>query len=126
MNIERDQFLTIQMGECWHERVCVESGPMFSIFRCANCNAKWGNSYTKDNEYSELINNDFSTWNGFGKLWNWCKEQKVINVWTGKKDFSMIEMIMRNGEFGHDLSLINPDKFANAVYDFLKGESNEI
>lgn len=56
----------------------------------------------------ESTTTDFSTWAGFGKLWTWAQQQE----WW--KSFSAYL-------FGWgDLSIINPDRFANAVYDFLK------
>lgn len=125
MNIERDKFLTEYIGECWHERVCIGSGLMFSTYACASCGASWGDTFTKDikHSYPKLINNNFSTWDNFGKLWNWVYDKKVLNICSGKEDFPMIHIIMRNCEFGHDLSLINPDKFADALYEYLKDKT---
>lgn len=95
-NIERDKFLTEAMGECWHQW-CTKSS--FSGF-CDKCQT----------QIVDKTQNDFSTWEGFGKLWEWAQKQ------DGWRDFIAYE-------FGWgDFSIIDPDKFANAVYKFLKNK----
>jgi hypothetical protein len=85
---KRDKFLTLAIGECWHETT------------------------------------SFSTWDRFGKLLEWfsnkCKsddkffsdfeEQNYHNSW-----------IECTGPYVYMFDL-NPDKFANAVYEYLKGK----
>lgn len=57
---------------------------------------------------------DFSTWFGFGELWEWSKEQD----WC--KEFRQIYLNKAASEGVIVAFLINPDRFANAVYEFLK------
>lgn len=56
--------------------------------------------------------NDFSTWEGFGKLWEWCKQQS----WLGNFEYNYggIKCIGVFADY-----MINPDKFADAVYNYL-------
>ena len=92
MNIERDKFLTEAMGECWHERRFPNQ---------CSCGKKL---------HSGAIitgNNDFSTWDCFGKLWNWSHKQE----WWALFRINYVEVID---------SYIHPDRFADAVYEFLK------
>lgn len=109
MNIERNIFLTEVLGQCWHEY----NRPAFLGDQCIKCK----NVFLGTSNAAQL---DFSSWEGFGKLWEWIQIQFIINIGTGKKDFPMIQDIMRINEFGHNLSLVNPDKFADAVYEYLK------
>jgi hypothetical protein len=101
MAIERDKFLAEAMGECWHEDISDEN------FNCMKCGGMW------TPEFGSFF---FSTWEGFGKLWSWAKEQKWWDkfedlIFYGKADPC-------GGWF--DTSLIHPDRFADAVYQFLK------
>jgi hypothetical protein len=100
---ERDKYLTEAMGEeCWHEWVyCGESKAI-----CTQCNTDY--TISKDR-------NDFSTWEGFGKLWEFCKKQEwyynfLKTVCPYKTDYPSVI---------HE-DYIHPDRFADAVYEFLK------
>ncbi len=81
MNTERDKFLTEAMGEC---EKCGDTCP----FSCQ----------------------DFSTWNGFGKL----VESKNIRLEVGAHFYRILGEI-----FSESFDNI-PDRFADAVYAFLK------
>lgn len=84
MNTERDKFLTEAMGllERWHDGDFIRTG--------------------------NSIN--FSTWQGFGELWEWSKKQEWwYEFWKIDFGISIIKC-----------ELINPNNFANAVYNFLK------
>lgn len=101
---ERDKFLTEAMGECWHEW----EGHWTDYKKCLNCktydklrNARWKN-------------NNFSTPDGFFKLWNWVNAQDWI------EDF---EYKIGQGERGwYYKTSINPDNYANEVYEYLNKE----
>lgn len=107
---DRDKFLTEAMGECWHSW-------SYSDRRCLKCNL----SYTiihvgfhiapKDGGYI-----DFSTWEGFGKLWAWAIGQK----WWDNFRWD----IAKSPPHWIPQKIINPDNFANAIYGFLK-ENNK-
>lgn len=91
---ERDKFLTETMGLCWHESKQFIWGS--AVWKeCTKCKTK-----------KKLKNNNFSTWEGFGKLYEWL-------IWSKYGD-----------EFLNDYFLfpthMNPDNFANAVYEYLK------
>ena len=110
MTTERDKFLTEAMGECWHEKVHGNTGPL--IWSKCSCGA---NLVCRD------CNPNFSTWTSFGKLWEWAIDQE----WWNKFEFSEYAGHNRNDEFGATLKdilqgLINPDRFATAVCEFLK------
>jgi hypothetical protein len=94
-NIERDKFLTEMMGECWHEQGKANyAGGMFLFWTCAKCKEGF--------KKSDI--NDFSAWEGFGKLWEFAIKQ---DWWQGFLNKQTTE-------------IINPDRFSNAVYEFLK------
>jgi hypothetical protein len=56
---------------------------------------------------------NFSTWEDFGGLWTWAKEQEWWNNFLTGTNWDFI------------VELINPDKFANALYEFLKERHEE-
>lgn len=110
MNTERDKFLTEAMGECWHEYetrdIFIDSFFGSHLYNfCTKCNIT-------DKDAKPYTN--FSTWDSFGKLYSWCKEQEW---WT-------MFCYYRFGDgnyIGYKVfEFIDPDKFANTVYEFLK------
>jgi len=61
---------------------------------------------------------DFSTWEGFGKLWEWVIRQKFIQDFIDYSEFN-------DGKLGHKIwlqELINPDRFADTVAKYLGWE----
>lgn len=95
MNKERDKFLTEAMGECYHERSCY--GP------CRFCGAH------------NFITNDFSSWEGFGKLLGFVEKQ---DYW-----FDLVETLeYKEGQLGFRLFVeqLDPDRFADFAYWYMK------
>ena len=102
MNTERDKFLTEAMGECWHNIIRTDI-PRHTCTRCGEGH---------DALFDFNPHNNFSTWEGFGKLWEWVSLQE--NMMCGLSS-------RYNGEQAKiKLIYINPDNFANAVYTYLK------
>jgi len=76
-----------------------------------------GLSYPKDEP--RLVGPlNFSTWNGFGKLWNWAKSQ---DWW---KNFQSDNIAHPGGYAGINSDFINPDEFAKVVYEYLKNKES--
>ena len=106
MNTERDNFLTEAMGDCWHE--WTEDLDEYTDFTCLKCG--------KQVFDIEVANTDFSTWEGFGKLWEWSQKQD----WC--IDFLLsIDCL----SFALDIYFVNPDRFADAVCKYLKEGENK-
>ena len=103
MTTERDRFLTEAMGECWHE----EDDAFPNRYVCIHCKRSW--------PFGIPINN-FPAWTGFGKLWEWAKEQ---DWWERFTNYNFVAFYSHDSR-GIDLQLIHPDRFADAVYTFLK------
>ena len=102
-NIERDKFLTEMLGECWHKKV-VSTKILNKPSRCT-C----GTYY-----YVCVYDNiDFSTWEGFGKLWGWLQSLDIDT-----KEAFELQYVGRIGIYFH--YHINPDRFAGALYKYLK------
>ena len=109
-NKDRDKFLTEAMGECWHDKLGRPIIPNQDWISCSKCHTKYP-TY-----------NNFSTWEGFGKLWTWsltqvwwqsfCKQLTALDGGRGATVFL-------SGCYILDIE-IHPDKFANALYAFLK------
>jgi len=102
MNIVQDKFLTEVMGDYWNTYGRKVNG--YSR-RCTECG-------------KQLIP-DFSTWDGFGKLWAWAQKQEW---WL---NFCETHGAQFNGGcFGHvrafPTKFIEPEAFAKAVYEYLK------
>jgi len=92
--MSRDEFLTLKLGKCWHE---FPSG-LISGQYCIHCGKK-------------LRNLDFSTWEGFGKLWTWAKEQEWWSRFAQQYSAYF---------YGTKPEIVNPDRFADAVAEYLK------
>jgi hypothetical protein len=114
----RDQFLTEMMGECWHEWGC--SLKLESV-ACIKC----GESF--------FDNTDFSTPEGFFRLWNYCKEQEWWGefIYTYGRDLTLSLDNVKNKPRGQQISkldnpfeyhllntIVHPDTFANAIAIF--------
>jgi hypothetical protein len=119
----RDKFLTEAMEKCWHG---VDKEDKHTSIRCFKCN-KFLDGYwvvTPKNTAEFQISNkefiDFSTWQRFGELWEFVIRQKWLN------DFlDVVGHFYTGYECNIETEFINPDRFANAVYEFLKqGEDN--
>ena len=91
------------MDECWHEMDMIRDDGFWCI--CGK--------HMSGHE-QEKYNINFSTWNGFGKLCEWAYKQNWYHQFltTKSPDGFFIGNIIRE--------YINPDRFADAVYDFLK------
>ncbi len=96
---EINKVLTEAMGDCWHDWDGKASWSLKDMCRCGAHPA------------CHLQSPNFSTWEGFGKLWEWAIDQKwwpefeahqgLPKHWVPKK-------------------LIKPEFFAEAVADFLQ------
>ena len=115
MNTERDKFLTEAMRECWHEKA-MRTGIFYACDECGGRLLSLGNSPLRPSR------SDFSAPEGFFKLWNWAIEQKwwsSRNNNLGRKGFcESIDNLHYNWLMRQDL--IHPDRFANAIYEFLQ------
>jgi len=103
---ERNKFLTIAMGYEYQEN---------SIF------GKYIPTFLTEIHLEDTLIHpfDFSTWEGFGKLWEWAIEQD----WWGKfvAKYTPSSFIPMTGwGFVQLQNMINPDRFTDAVYKYLK------
>jgi len=109
----RNKFLTEAMGEREAHMLC---HPVDIL----SCVCDWGTKSCAVKHY------DFSTWEGFGKLWEWAQGQ----------DGWIVEFIGKYGYYDYvyaeepqitlqlNTDIINPDRFADAVYEYLKEARN--
>lgn len=114
---DRDWFLTEAIGECTHNFVEVAHGYRTTTYMCDKCHFEVvinDDTQLMITEMWKYVNN-FSTWNGFGKLFEFSKKQ----IWW--REFK--EIIIENGMISEDI--INPDKFANRIYEFLNTRSTK-
>jgi hypothetical protein len=122
MNEERDKFLTRAMNQIWHDSLdCQDAPSPDCIF-----------SECVDGLYCYQSNSDhnFSSWQGFGKLWEWV----VSKTTDGEEYEEFIERLWFNLQsttlsLGCDVKVIprkfiHPDRFADAVYEFLSGKKD--
>lgn len=101
MTEERNQFLTRAMGECWHEGQAYRgyTGPI----DCTVCGKEW---------YPDS-NNDFTTPDGFFKLWNWSKKQKW---WNSFWRYTFNDPL----DADDAMYLVHPERLAIAIHAFIK------
>lgn len=119
MNKERDKFLTEYLGYKWHETKFREydltidgcSGTFIEKTCTCGRHLSLGKKYNESDTSSLCVNANinFSTWNGFGLLFEYCKKQ---SYWEDFVDL--------HDDNSYDFDLINPNEFANAVYNYLK------
>jgi hypothetical protein len=113
MSTNRDKFLTEAMGECWHEHNTTH--PIKSWGSCT-CGSDFVSHWSLQDHLIN-INPNFSTWEGFGKLWEWAWKQE----WWAS--FVRYANKLSDTEFlGGFICPVytNPDTFADAVYTYLK------
>lgn len=112
-----NQFLTEAMGECWHDiKFCVPN------WYCNKCL-----------EFVASKNNDFFDWNGFGKLWEWVKNQDCFDLFQCELYYhdylNHIGYVSGDEHEDNDQMMsndyINPEIFALKVYEFLNREEND-
>lgn len=112
---DRDKFLTEKMGLCWHDWFYKGTHPPYRDpeFKpdkiCSNCGIDF---YKQLSLGINECNFDFSTPEGFFKLWNWAAEQDwwqhfIERVTVGH--FKVRDII----------SIINPTVFADEVWGYL-------
>jgi hypothetical protein len=106
---KRDKFLTEAMGECWHDWRDYpaweghKDAPEGELFVCKQCRAHVSSDIGKPFT--------FSTWENFGKLFLWATTQRWwIDFILNQRD---------PGVFSFS-KIIEPTKFANLIYNFLK------
>ena len=94
---EVNKYLTEAMGECFHVWDIVEIPYTETLHDCRKCGV------------DTYVSQDFSTWQGFGVLWEWAQEQE----WWSE----FLSLPFKLTDF------INPISFSEAVYTFLKDRS---
>lgn len=114
MDTERDKFLTEAIGECWHDWKVVETyffeefGRDVSVFECSKCG-----DFISGGDFETPYQINFSTWGSFGKLWEWVQKKEW---WS---DF-IVEMMGCHYDPVNLIMHIHPDRFADALYEFLR------
>lgn len=122
---EINKYLTETIGECWHE---LEKSDLGLISRCKHCDLILLDCRCNP-AISTVRNNDFFSSEGFFKLWDWAQNQE----WFGDCLLWISSVRVTCGTCGefpskmyHEVSdikeIINPDRFATSVYEFLKTE----
>jgi hypothetical protein len=68
-------------------------------------------------EFSKPVRGiNFSSWEGFGELFEFCQKQE----WYSQLEEDVIYHGADSCGGWFDITYINPDKFADTVYEFLK------
>lgn len=120
MNTNRDKFLTEAMG--WR-RVNIWNKDD------STCTCDCHRRKVWKNEEGEILSfpYDFSTPEGFFKFWNWAQEQEWWDEFMCDQGCSLraeVEAIVPDEKiryvYSPRIELIHPDRFADAVYNFLK------
>jgi hypothetical protein len=111
---KREKFLTGKIDGCDHEYIEYNDrrrGGGEKWLACRYCNIT-----------RIPMNYDFSTWKGFGVLWNWASKQE----WFGEVALALNHHEPDSEGIYHkdcmnDINMfyINPDRFATAIYDYL-------
>ena len=118
MTIQRDKFLTEQvLGDCWHEA----SGMSWI---CGNCKADVGWNGSIENAVDvATLNHDSSTPEGFFKLWNAAQTKDWWDDFLNLAGVGHSAPMIKAGEENYMFiypEFIHSDRFADALYEFLK------
>lgn len=118
----RDQYITEKiLGECWHEQSRINAIP-----HCPLCGADW---IQLQQDYSF----NFSSAEGFLKLWNFCRKQEWFEKYTPYgvllKDCLLYHIAHQHhcdcgSAIELDFDYINPDRFADVVVTVHKELNN--
>lgn len=101
-NDERNRFLTIAMGECWHD---------FDL-GCPVLTCKGGGFICGICRDFVVSNNDFETEEDFSRLWKWTNSLPEFGErLEGEEESSFVDRLSRR-------------RFADRVYDLLKKEGS--
>ena len=112
---------------CWHawKNHSVWPEGYFGI-KCTHCNKflPVGDESSLPRFHPHYVNPDFFTWNGFGKLWEKCKEQEWWKLFLLKLIYApschdYLEPIDYDGLLPE--SLIDPLTFPTRVREFMEG-----
>jgi hypothetical protein len=110
----RNTFLTNKIDNCDHDYIKKSEQKGNVVYRetwleCKFCGCK-----------RLPINYNFSTPEGFFRLWNWAKTQK--KMWQDFGDYIYKEFNEKNSIYQINIleHFIEPDIFANELYNFLK------
>jgi hypothetical protein len=126
----RNKKLIEAMGGCWHEssEVIPYSGEETHTCKCGASVSKSTispSAATRDPwDRLRYPSADFSSWDGFGRLWAWAKQQNwwEDDFWRGTAAAGNIH-VHDDGTFWMATynmeDFINPDVFADAVYSHL-------
>lgn len=107
----RDKFLSKLIGE--EPFVCIWCGTSANQRRLpVACSAPDG-----DGHLFKVANINFSTWEGFGKLWEWAQKQKWWPLFIAAQHKRTPHKMHEEWVW---LNFIHPDAFANAIWKFLK------
>jgi hypothetical protein len=108
MTQQRDRFLTLAMGECWHE---YHNGNMLE--RCKLCKKTFLGT-------SAAAQIKFDTWDGFGKLWEWANKQDWWGDFLECHGRLMCKCGCCDGEIAtHFITPNGVYNFPDAVYEFI-------
>lgn len=111
------------MGECWHNAdkfvaATFEDREDYWYCRCG----KLIEVGKKKPAQKDIYRPRLSTWEGFGKLWEWAQKQEWWRMFIIKQPYSnatnQAKLVCIN------TTLIHPDHFADALYTFLKEKQN--
>ena len=110
--VNKDKYIVERLGHCWHTYNPLE----FDYpFHCSGCHVPLAKP---PNE-----NIDLTTWEGFGWLW---EEIERRDDWEEFKGWLSHGYTIKVGVgWIFDEYFINPTRFRDAVYDFLKGQGDE-
>ena len=120
MSEERDKYLTEAFSECY-SHILIE---VDNVISCYKCGLEFGYGTLDDSIYewySDTPPYDFSTWEHFGVLFRWCQRQdwwhSEFTMWLEYEEIDGHKHCA--GSFIQE-SMVDPNRFADAVYDFLK------
>ena len=100
------------MNLFWHDFHYTDGG-----WYCSTCDVDGA-----EDDYTQAyhVNINFSEWPGFGKLWEWAEKQLWWNDFWWRESTAEINGLSLGFIAMKLVSSVQPDRFADAVYNYLK------
>jgi hypothetical protein len=121
-NEEINKYLTEAMGECWHEAGSKRRIWDARVQRDCSCgeSSRWEHITTDVSKY-RFLQNDFSTWTGYGKLrgfYDGWGQSRRLDFWTFIMSHDLDKVYRDDWDIA--IYVFHKDRLAPLMYEFLK------
>jgi hypothetical protein len=117
---DEELFYKLEPDGCWHDIISNPDGT--TLGKCKKCGRLFHAIHLSDWNPDEF-NPDFTTWEGFGWLWERCIEKdwwEKFTMFIYKKDVYPIDWSWAMNGYAIHQYLINPTRFRDALKEYFE------